>query len=155
MSAPMMTEAELLLILQEARYGTDCPVSGDFDAAVRDAILAGYRAGLRDAASPPVGLKHDAHRIRENIAEAQRLGITRLELSFTLAEAAEFASWLDSAPKMARHDIRALLVEADEYIDRLLEADPSAPAYPHEGEELHARIATALADSAPKERKHG
>ena len=45
-----MTEAEIALIVQEARYGTDCPVSGDFNAAVRDAIQAGYRAGLEGAA---------------------------------------------------------------------------------------------------------
>jgi|GEM_PF-5352005 len=44
-----MTESEIALIVQETRYGTDCPVSGDFNAAVRDAILAGYRAGLREA----------------------------------------------------------------------------------------------------------
>lgn len=44
----MLTEAEIDLIVQEARYGTDCPVSGDFKAAVRDAILAGYRAGWKD-----------------------------------------------------------------------------------------------------------
>lgn len=46
-----MTEAEIALIVQEARYGTDCPVSGNFDAAVRDAVLAGYRAAMRDVAT--------------------------------------------------------------------------------------------------------
>lgn len=44
----MLTEAEIDLIVQETRYGIDCPVSGDFRAAVRDAILAGYRAGWKD-----------------------------------------------------------------------------------------------------------
>lgn len=43
-----MTEAEIAVIVQEARYATDCPVSGDFEAAVRDAIFAGYCAGQRD-----------------------------------------------------------------------------------------------------------
>lgn len=46
-----MTEPEIALILQEARYGAQCPVSGDFDAAVRDAIMAGYRAGQRESSA--------------------------------------------------------------------------------------------------------
>jgi hypothetical protein len=50
-----MTDAEIALIVQEARYGTDCPVSGNFEASVRDAILAGYRAGQRE--SVPRGWK--------------------------------------------------------------------------------------------------
>lgn len=44
----MLTDPEIALIVQETRYGAQCPVSGDFDAAVRDAILAGYRAGWKD-----------------------------------------------------------------------------------------------------------
>jgi hypothetical protein len=46
----MMTDTEVTALVQEARYGTDCPVSGDFNMAVREAILAGYRAGVRDSA---------------------------------------------------------------------------------------------------------
>jgi hypothetical protein len=45
-----MTEAEIAALVQEARYATDCPVSGNFEAAVKNAIFAGYRAGTNDAA---------------------------------------------------------------------------------------------------------
>jgi hypothetical protein len=62
-----MTEAEIALIVQETRYGTDCPVSGDFDAAVRDAILAGYRAGHRDGCVYAGQLRERAERMRQHI----------------------------------------------------------------------------------------
>ena len=47
-----MTEAEIDLILRDTRHGINCPVSGDLDAAVRDAIKAGFDIGRREAATP-------------------------------------------------------------------------------------------------------